>query len=140
MGNRAVITTADKKLGIYVHWNGGPESIIGFMKACKELKYRNPNDDPSYGFARMSHAIATFFTGETSLGIGPLKNLDVNNFDNGAYIIDKDWNISARYGKGSPSKGTPLPIYENLSQEDKDKADYISNLIVKRIKALEAVE
>jgi hypothetical protein len=25
MGNRAVITTPDKKMGIYLHWNGGRE-------------------------------------------------------------------------------------------------------------------
>lgn len=27
MGNRAVITTSDKKMGIYLHWNGGRDSV-----------------------------------------------------------------------------------------------------------------
>lgn len=27
MGNRAVITTPDKKMGVYLHWNGGRDSV-----------------------------------------------------------------------------------------------------------------
>jgi len=44
MGNRAVITTAPystSNVGIYVHWNGGRASVEGFLKACRELGYRN---------------------------------------------------------------------------------------------------
>lgn len=28
MGNRAVITTPDKKMGVYLHWNGGREAVL----------------------------------------------------------------------------------------------------------------
>lgn len=28
MGNRAVITTPDKKMGVYLHWNGGRDNDI----------------------------------------------------------------------------------------------------------------
>ena len=27
MGNRAVITTPQRKVGLYVHWNGGRDTI-----------------------------------------------------------------------------------------------------------------
>ena len=31
MGNRAVITTEKKDLGIYLHWNGGRDSVEAFL-------------------------------------------------------------------------------------------------------------
>lgn len=41
MGNRAVITTSKapdvsgaKDLGIYLHWNGGRDSVEAFLKYC----------------------------------------------------------------------------------------------------------
>lgn len=135
MGNRAVITSKAKKMGIYVHWNGGPESVIGFMDACKKLNFRNPNEDPSYGFARVCQAIGTYFGGSTSLGVGTLRSLDCNNWDNGVYVIDENWNICGRYGKGSPSKGTPLPTFDSLSEEDRKKASEISDTIVKALES-----
>ena len=30
MGNRAVITDIEKKVGIYLHWNGGRDSVEAF--------------------------------------------------------------------------------------------------------------
>lgn len=35
MGNRAVITTTDQRIGIYLHWNGGKDSVEAFLKYCK---------------------------------------------------------------------------------------------------------
>ena len=32
MGNRAVITTSKKDLGLYLHWNGGRDSIEAFFE------------------------------------------------------------------------------------------------------------
>jgi hypothetical protein len=39
MGNRAVISFSEAKTatGIYLHWNGGPESILAFLDAAKKL-------------------------------------------------------------------------------------------------------
>ena len=37
MGNRAVITTRSKDIGVYLHWNGGRDSVEAFLKYC-ELK------------------------------------------------------------------------------------------------------
>jgi hypothetical protein len=45
MGNRAVITTEDKQLGVYVHWNGGRDSIEAFLLYCKIKGYRAPEND-----------------------------------------------------------------------------------------------
>ena len=99
MGNRAVITTAPysvSNVGIYVHWNGGRASIEGFLKAARELGYRDPSYDPAYGLARLTQAIGAFFGGESSVGIGVVRDLDVDNGDNGTYVIGEGWEIVER--------------------------------------------
>lgn len=94
MGNRAVITTQDKDLGIYLHWNGGRDSIEAFLLYCKLKGYRTPEND-CYGWARLCQVIGNFFGGEYSVGIDRYDRLDTNNGDNGVYII-KDWQIIGR--------------------------------------------
>ena len=104
MGNRAVITTSASKttgVGIYVHWNGGPESVRAFLDACKTRGYRDPKSDPSYAMARLCGLICEFFEGDASVGIDQLNNLDCDNFDNGVYVIGDDWQIIGTWGKGS---------------------------------------
>jgi hypothetical protein len=91
MGNRAVITTQDKDLGIYLHWNGGRNSVEGFLLYCKMKGYRAPEND-CYGWARLCQVIGNFFGGEYSVGIDRYDRLDTDNGDNGVYII-KDWQI-----------------------------------------------
>lgn len=103
MGNRAVICydKAKTSVAIYVHWNGGPESVLAFLEVCKRRGYRTPEADPSYSMARLCGLICEFFGGSDSVGIGQLKTLDVDNWDNGAYLIGPGWEIRARFGKGS---------------------------------------
>lgn len=91
MGNRAVITTEDKQIGVYVHWNGGRDSIEAFLLYCKLKGYRAPEND-YYGWARLCQVIGNFFGGEYSVGIDRYDRLDNDNGDNGTYII-KDWQI-----------------------------------------------
>ena len=91
MGNRAVITTEDKQIGVYVHWNGGRDSIEAFLLYCKLKGYRAPEND-CYGWARLCQVIGNFFGGEYSVGIDKYDRLDTDNGDNGTYII-KDWQI-----------------------------------------------
>ena len=126
MGNRAVITTnvnlgevsyTDKvkhyyadgvdlqdrnnKVGIYLHWNGGRDSVEAFLTYCKMKEYRDPIDD-NYGMARLIQIIANFFGGTTSIGVDTLNHLDCDNYDNGVYIIGPGWTIVDRvYFEGS---------------------------------------
>ena len=115
MGNRAVITnwvTGEtqesfdgnrlkfrkeplNQVGVYVHWNGGKESIQTFLMYCKMKEYRSTNYD-DYGWARLCQVIGNFFGGSTSIGISTLDGLDCCNGDNGTYLI-KDWEIVDRY-------------------------------------------
>lgn len=99
MGNRAVITDEKKEIGIYVHWNGGPESICAFLTYAKLSGVRNCEYDESYFFARLTQIITNFFGGIISCGVGAYKHLDVDNGDNGVYIVDKKFNVTERlYG------------------------------------------
>lgn len=45
MGNRAVITTLqnynNNGIGVYLHWNGGRDSVEGFLEYMKLKKHRN---------------------------------------------------------------------------------------------------
>ena len=98
MGNRAVITTKENfennGVGVYLHWNGGIESVTAFLKYCKLKGYREPEFD-NYGWARLCQVIGNFFGGVTSIGIDTLDNLDCDNGDNGTYII-ANWEVVDR--------------------------------------------
>ena len=98
MGNRTVITTKEgfenNSLGIYLHWNGGRDSVEAFLKYCELKGYRSPSED-NYGWARLCQVIGNFFGGSLSVGIDVVSNLDCNNGDNGTYIIN-GWKIVDR--------------------------------------------
>lgn len=98
MGNRAVITTKENfennGIGVYVHWNGGYDSVSAFLKYCELKGYRTPDTD-NYGWARLCQVIGNFFGGSTSVGIDTVDKLDCDNYDNGVYII-KGWEIVDR--------------------------------------------
>ena len=100
MGNRATVIFADKdwknlSCVVYLHWNGGPESIYCFLDEMDRREIRI--NDPSYESARFVHIVGDFFDQDSitglSLGIwnGP-KSMDVADLgefdsDNGLYVV-----------------------------------------------------
>lgn len=72
MGNRAVITTRENfnndGVGVYLHWNGGRDSVQAFLTYCKMKGYREPTSD-NYGWARLCQVIGNFFGGGFLLGL-----------------------------------------------------------------------
>lgn len=94
MGNKAVITTEKKEIGIYLHWNGHKEKIEDYLATCKKLGHRPPEED-NYGWARLCQVIGNDMKGSLSVGIDKLENLDCDNKNNGMYII-KNWKIIKR--------------------------------------------
>lgn len=105
MGNRAVITASKLKesgLGIYLHWGGGMESVVALLDVAKQLGYRSPSTDESYGMARLCGlaCLMSNIRRDTGVGINDLSKLDCDNYDNGVYVIE-DWSIVDRWGKGS---------------------------------------
>jgi hypothetical protein len=94
MGNRAVITTEDKTLAVYLHYNGGRDSVEAFLVYCK-LRGHTPPEQDIYGFPRFCQIVGNFFGGSSSIGICLYEDADTDNWNNGTYII-KDWEIVGR--------------------------------------------
>jgi hypothetical protein len=112
MGNRAVIAMQQEGIpkedspAIYLHWNGGRDSVEAFLESAKKLGARQYDD--SYGFARLVQIIANFFGGTTSIGVATYRTLDTDNYDNGVYWI-KDLNIIEReFKRGEEQNEYPL--------------------------------
>lgn len=111
MGNRAVITTEynfkNNGVGVYLHWNGGRDSVEAFLNYCKMKGYRAPEDD-CYGWARLCQVVGNFFGGGLSVGIDTVDRLDCNNYDNGVYIIENWEIVDRKYHTGSEQSGYDL--------------------------------
>jgi hypothetical protein len=94
MGNRAVVVFADdqgpKPVGVYLHWNGGPESVYAFLDFMKERKLFH---DSSYATARLAQVAANFFGGNCSVGIVGVNPNEIGACspgDNGIYVVKLD--------------------------------------------------
>lgn len=90
MGNRAVISfdsAAQNGIAVYVHWNGGRDSIEAFLKATRILMGGRLGDT-SYAKARFIQVVGLNFPGCLSFGVGTVKEFGGWNNDNGLYIID----------------------------------------------------
>jgi hypothetical protein len=91
MGNRAVLTI-DRKVGVYIHWNGGPESVTAFLDACIARGYRDPASDPSAALARLTGLLCEFFGVRDDGNVGLIALTPEMEFrDNGLYVIGKGW-------------------------------------------------
>ena len=77
MGNRAVITNKPNKgeiweenIGIYLHWNGGRDSVEAFLKYCELRGFRATNRD-NYGWARLVLTAATPYFARSTKAASP---------------------------------------------------------------------
>jgi hypothetical protein len=101
MGNRATVIFTDGKNSfspaVYLHWNGGPESVYAFLE---ELDRRRQRADQDYECARFIQLIGEFFNqdrinslslsvvnGPKSDGLSDLSKVDTDHGDNGVYLI-----------------------------------------------------
>ena len=121
MGNRCVITTKDKKVGVYLHWNGGRDSVQGFLTYCKLQNFRSPEYD-NYGWARLCQVCANFFNGGLCIGIDQYENLDYDNGDNGVYIIE-NWEIVGREYFEYSHEQDSYDLYEVLVAIDESQPE-----------------
>ena len=109
MGNRAVVTFADSdetiptdtqelkdwidaRTGVYLHWNGGEDSIIPFLEYCRLIGARS---EVPHAIAVFTRTVSNFMGGTLSACIGPCACLDTDNKDNGTYVV-QHWQIAAR--------------------------------------------
>lgn len=114
MGDRAVITTKDKEVAVYLHWNGSVTEVTAFLTWCKLRGLRAPDSD-SYGWARLCQVVANYIEGcnyaaaqtfggsarafsGLSIGVDRYEHLEgAADYDNGTYIIE-GWDIVDREG------------------------------------------
>lgn len=95
MGNRAVIVFDDASfeatgLGVYLHWNGGVESVQAFLDVTRE---RCGGVD-LVGFVQ---TVANFFQYDGStVYVGRVENLDTDNGDNGTFYVNREGKIVRR--------------------------------------------
>ena len=123
MGNRAVITASKAfnieksyDIGVYLHWNGGRDSVEAFLKYCELKGYRRPDRD-NYGWARLCQVIGNYFGGELSIGIDRCVNLDCDNWDNGVYVIE-GWKIVDRKYHDGQDEQQSYDLLEMLIEID----------------------
>lgn len=93
MGNRAIIKPEGKRIGVYLHWNGGIDSVTAFLKYCELRGFRDFED--AYGLARFCQVVGNFFGSGLSVGI--LDDISESKetaewIDNGIYVV-KGWKI-----------------------------------------------
>ena len=94
MGNRCLIAFKEKESKkkkeevpcIYLHWNGGRDSVEAFLDATKRLGVRT--HDQSYGMARLTQIIANYLGGTLSIGISNVGDWDLDFLDNGIYWVE----------------------------------------------------
>jgi len=72
-----------------LHWNGGRDSVEGFLLATKAVMAGRLGDG-LYGAARLVQVIGTFHEGNLSFGMGLQKTLDCDNSDNGLYVVNTE--------------------------------------------------
>ena len=99
MGNRAVITIKEDNVpkeqwnSLYLHWNGGRDQVEAFLHVAKLYGIRC--SDSTYGIARLAQLIGNTIGRTLSLGVGSYGSLDVDNYDNGTYVVQQ-WEIVER--------------------------------------------
>ena len=135
MGNRAIIQTKEsyenEGIGIYLHWNGGRDSVEGFLKYCELKGYRAP-DYGHYGWARLCQVIGNFFGGGYSIGIDNFTKDAGEYQDNGTYIIEgwkivdrKCWNDDWEEQDEYDLTGMLLAINESQPIKEQFEKDFI---------------
>jgi hypothetical protein len=143
MGNRGnvIFTDGKKEFSVctYLHWNGGPESVYGFLE---ELNRRNHRADQNYEAARFIQLVGEFFDNNsistTSLGAvnGPssdsvdaLSKLQTDDGDNGFYLVNRTAGAMSvrrfitQYGKDYKDRKivemTPEQVADERAEADK---------------------
>lgn len=135
MGNRAVVTSIHTKhskeaLGVYLHWNGGPESVLAFCDCAKILGFDSLNSERAYGYSRFCQMIGNFFGGSDSLGIDLVHKLDTDNGDNGIYYVNEDWRIVERVDGSGKLHTVPAVFPGGFTPEQGAKYDGIKREIM----------
>lgn len=116
MGNRAFIKGQASNVGVYLHWNGGIDSVEAFLEYCKLRNFRPFDTDGGYGLARFCQVVGNWFGGDLSIGVYEEscttdEEARKCRLDNGVYIINSEWEIVKRL---APPKNLKREGYDRL--------------------------
>lgn len=134
MGNRALITSVNKDLAVYLHWNGGRDSVERFCEYCSLRGFRPPSRD-NYGYARLAQVAANYLGAEgLSVGVQDYMPGDGEDMDNGTYVLD-GWRIAGRldlpdgFREQRPGRMTPTLMTIDQAQPEAQQlgADFIEH-------------
>lgn len=125
MGNRAVLTFSTGRAApcVYLHWNGGRDSVEGFLSAARYLGLRHKGDDPAATMDALAEMIARHFFGyDVGMTVYRLRydEADTDNGDNGTYLLNADMRIAGRR------------FFEGAEDTNADKTRVIFEHIVER--------
>jgi len=101
MGNRAVVAFQGSGPGsqcVYVHWNGGRASIQAFLNVAKKVGAKTMQD-----FFKVTQA----YLGSSAY-LEKFASADKDNWDNGTYIINREWEIVDRMYKRGPDENSEI--------------------------------
>ena len=116
MGNRAVIQMEDNPLEIYLHWNGGRDSVEPMVAYARDQGIRSGD----YGVARLCQIIGNTLGGTLSLGVAP-KGSYSGDEDNGTYVLDNEFNIVGRKGLRVGFTEQSVYPYEDMLSHVREK-------------------
>lgn len=91
MGNRCTIGWENTKLGVYLHWNSDAYEVQAFLDYCAVMGYRDPDEDDSYGVARLVQIMGNALDPVAGLSLGVVDGYH-EDWDNGHYTC-KGWAI-----------------------------------------------
>lgn len=126
MGNRAYIKPHDMDAGIYLQWNGGPDSVSAFLEYCEKAGFR----PDSLGFARLFQVIGNWFQGGLSIALweGPF-SMSANPGDNGIYEV-REWKVIRHMSADGQVQDTPETVQAWMKEnsEGYDKAQLLKDI------------
>lgn len=120
MGNRAVITqsTSNDAPCIYLHWNGGADSVKGFLAAAKVFDIEGT---PAEQMDQLAELLAKHFF-HTEVGMTVYRyeygRADTDNGDNGVYVINNKWDLIDRLYMKYPEQNewNPKEIAQSIAK------------------------
>ncbi|MBR2455131.1 MAG: hypothetical protein IKB36_03670 [Clostridia bacterium] len=131
MSNSAVITTPKNficdGIGVFIRWNGGRDSVEGFLKYCELKGYPSPEQHED-GWKGLIKVLTNFFEGR-DMCVDILSELCIDCLEHGVYIIE-NWQIVGRAFHASEQTGYKLIDMLILIDSCMPEKERITNLIL----------
>ena len=100
MGNRAIIVGKGSQTGIYLHWNGGMDSVKPFLYYASLHSSQGLGAEAyDSGLMTLITVINNFFGLKSSADIQVVDPDNLEEFspgDNGVYVVDENWEVVER--------------------------------------------